>query len=274
MILIDSMLKELIKNIYLHFLGETEIKLSIIAVGGYGRGELAPNSDLDILFLKPNRLKKIEVTKIEKVIQLTLYLLWDLGYTVGHSTRTISECIKKSNLDITVCTSLLEKRFITGNKENFKLLKDEFTSYVNKTKTLNFVEAKLEESELRHKKFGGSRYVVEQNVKDGKGGLRDLHTLFWISKFAYNVDSISKLINIGALTKKEAIAIAEAQRFLFSVRCHLHYRSKREDDRLAMDAQLEIAKSMNFKIITRKMLLFMKRYFLATKAIGNLTRIF
>ena len=139
-ILIDSMLKELIKNIYLHFLGETEIKLSIIAVGGYGRGELAPNSDLDILFLKPNKLKKIEVTKIEKVIQLTLYLLWDLGYTVGHSTRTISECIKKSNLDITVCTSLLEKRFITGNKENFKLLKDEFTSYVNKTKTLNFVD--------------------------------------------------------------------------------------------------------------------------------------
>ena len=275
-ILIDSMLKELIKNIYLHFLGETEIKLSIIAVGGYGRGELAPNSDLDILFLKPNRLKKIEVTKIEKVIQLTLYLLWDLGYTVGHSTRTISECIKKSNLDITVCTSLLEKRFITGNKENFKLLKDEFTSYVNKTKTLNFVEAKLEESELRHKKFGGSRYVVEPNVKDGKGGLRDLHTLFWISKFAYNVDSISKLINIGALTKKEAIAIAEAQRFLFSVRCHLHYRSKREDDRLAMDAQLEIAKSMNFKnTITQKDVeRFMKRYFLATKAIGNLTRIF
>ena len=106
-------------------------------------------------------------------------------------------------------------------------------SYESKTKTLNFVEAKLEESELRHKNFGGSRYVVEPNVKDGKGGLRDLHTLFWISKFAYNVDSISKLINIGALTKNEAVAIAEAQRFLFSVRCHLHYRAKREDDRLA-----------------------------------------
>ncbi len=275
-ILIDSMLKQLIKNIYLHFLGETEIKISVIAVGGYGRGELAPHSDLDILFLKANKLTKSETTKIERVIRLTLYLLWDLGYKVGHSTRTIVDCIKKSSSDITVCTSLLEKRFITGNEENFELLKKNFASFINKTKTLNFVEAKLEESELRHKNFGGSRYVVEPNVKDGKGGLRDLHTIFWISKFAYNVDSISKLINIGALTKKEAVAIAEAQRFLFSVRCHLHYRAKREDDRLALDAQLEIAKRMNFKnTITHKDVeRFMKRYFLATKAIGNLTRIF
>ena len=275
-ILIDSMLKEIIKNIYLHFFGETQIKLSIIAVGGYGRGELAPHSDLDVLFLKPNKLKKSEAAKIEKVIKLTLYLLWDLGYKIGHSTRTIIDCIKKSRSDITVCTTLLEKRFITGNKENFQLLKNEFTSFVNKTKTLNFVEAKLEESELRHKNFGGSRYVVEPNVKNGKGGLRDLHTIFWISKFAYNVDSISKLIDIGALSKKEAFAIAEAQRFLFSVRCHLHYRAKREDDRLALDAQLEIAKNMNFKnTITHKDVeRFMKRYFLATKAVGNLTRIF
>ena len=275
-ILIDSMLEEIIKNIHLHFLGETQILLSVIAVGGYGRGELAPHSDLDILFLKPNKLKKRETTKIEKVIQLTLYLLWDLGYKVGHSTRTIIDCIKKSSSDITVCTSLLEKRFITGNKENFELLKINFTSFIDKAKTLNFVKAKLEESEIRHKNFGGSRYVVEPNVKDGKGGLRDLHTIFWISKFAYNVDSISKLINIGALTKKEAVAIAEAQRFLFSVRCHLHYRAKREDDRLAMDAQLEIAKSMSFKNTKTHIDVerFMKRYFLATKAIGNLTRIF
>ncbi len=275
-ILIDSMLKEIINNAHQHVFDNMDYKLSIIAVGGYGRGELAPHSDLDLLFLIPDNLEKIETKNIEGLIQLILHILWDLGYTVGHSTRSITDCIKKSSSDITICTSLLEKRFIIGNKENFKLLKKEFTSFINKTKTLNFVQAKLEESELRHKKFGGSRYVVEPNVKDGKGGLRDLHTIFWISKFAYNVDSISKLINIGVLTKKEAVAIAEAQRFLFSVRCHLHYRAKREDDRLAMDAQLEIAKSMNFKnTITHKDVeRFMKRYFLATKTIGNLTRIF
>ncbi len=275
-ILIDSMLREIINNTHRHIFGNIDYKLSIIAVGGYGRGELAPHSDLDLLFLIQDNLNKSETKNIEDLIQLILYLLWDLGYTVGHSTRTIFDCIKKSKLDLTISTSILEKRYIAGNKQNFDLLNTKFNSYIANSKTLNFVEAKLKESDLRHKKFGGSRYVVEPNVKDGKGGLRDLHTLIWILKFAYKVDSISKLIKMGALSKIEALAFAEAQRFLLSVRCHLHYRAEREDDRLAMDAQLEIAKSMNFKnTITHKDVeRFMKRYFLATKTVGNLTRIF
>ncbi len=275
-ILIDSMLKEIVNNTHQHVFGNINYKLSIIAVGGYGRGELAPHSDLDLLFLIPVNLSKIETRKIEDLIQLILHILWDLSYTVGHSTRTIFDCIKKSKLDLTISTSLLEKRFIVGNKHNFDLLNVKFNSLITNSKTLNFVEAKLKESDLRHKKFGGSRYVVEPNVKDGKGGLRDLHTLIWILKFAYKVDSISKLIKMGALSKNEALAFAEAQRFLLSVRCHLHYRAEREDDRLAINAQLEIAKSMNFKnTITHKNVeRFMKRYFLATKTVGNLTRIF
>ena len=148
---------------------------------------------------------------------------------------------------MTISTSLLEKRLIVGDQNVYNLLKDKFNSLIKKTRTLDFVHAKLQESELRHNKFGGSRYVVEPNVKDGKGGLRDIHTVGWISKFVYEIDSISKLINMGVLSKREAIAFAEAQRFLLSVRCHLHYRAKREDDRLAMDAQLEIASAMNFK---------------------------
>ena len=215
------------------------------------------------MFLIPDDLNKTETKNIEGLIKLILYLLWDLGYTVGHSTRTILDCIKKSKLDLTVATSLLEKRFIAGNEQNFDLLNSKFNSFISNSKTLNFVEEKLKEADLRHKKFGGSRYVVEPNVKDGKGGLRDLHTLIWISKFAYKVDSISKLIKMGAFSKNEALTFAEAQRFLLSVRCHLHYRAEREDDRLAMDAQLEIAKSMNFKnTITHKDVeRFMKRYF-------------
>ncbi len=275
-ILIDSMLKEIINNVHQHVFGNMDYKLSIIAVGGYGRGELAPHSDLDLLFLIPDNLKKNETKNIEGLIQLILHILWDLGYSVGHSTRTIFDCIKKSKIDLTISTALLEKRFIIGNENDFYLLNVKFNSFITNSKTLNFVEAKLKESDLRHKKFGGSRYVVEPNVKDGKGGLRDLHTLIWILKFAYKVDSISKLIQMGALSKNEAFAFAEAQRFLLSVRCHLHYRAQREDDRLAMDAQLEIAKSMNFKnTITHKDVeRFMKRYFLATKTVGNLTRIF
>ena len=275
-ILIDSMLRVVFKKIYHKIFNNTDYIFSIIAVGGYGRGELAPCSDLDLLFLLPNDLKINESKHAEEVIQLILYILWDLGYTVGHSTRTIDDCIEKSKLDLTISTALLEKRFIVGNEDVFSLLNDKFTFFIKNTKTLKFVEAKLVESELRHKKFGGSRYVVEPNVKDGKGGLRDLHTLIWISKFAYKVDSVSKLINMGALSKKEAASFAESQRFLLSVRCHLHYRAFREDDRLAMDAQLDLAKTMNFKnTITQKDVeRFMKRYFLATKTVGSLTRIF
>ena len=275
-ILIDSLLKVIFKNSYFHSLGNKHYQLTLIAVGGYGRGELSPHSDLDILFLLPNKLRKNDTKKIENVIELILYILWDLGYTVGHSTRTIDDCIEKSRLDLTISTSLLEKRFVAGNNDIYDLLNNKFKTFIDNTKTLDFVEAKLKESETRHKRFGESRYVVEPNVKDGKGGLRDLHTLIWILKFAYKVDTISKLINVGALTKEEAVPFAEAQRFLLSVRCHLHYRANREDDRLAMDAQLEIAKSMNFKnTITHKDVeRFMKRYFLATKTVGNLTRIF
>ncbi len=275
-ILIDSLLKVIFKNSYFHSLGNKRYQFTLIAVGGYGRGELSPHSDLDILFLLPNKLRKTDTKKIENVIELILYILWDLGYTVGHSTRTIDDCIEKSRSDLTISTSLLEKRFVAGNNEFYELLNYKFKIFIDNTKTLDFVEAKLKESEARHKRFGESRYVVEPNVKDGKGGLRDLHTLIWILKFAYKVDTISKLINVGALTKEEAVPFAEAQRFLLSVRCHLHYRANREDDRLAMDAQLEIAKSMNFKnTITHKDVeRFMKRYFLATKTVGNLTRIF
>jgi [protein-PII] uridylyltransferase len=275
-ILIDSMMRVVFKKIYHKIFNNTDYIFSIIAVGGYGRGELAPCSDLDLLFLLPNNLKINQSKHAEEVIQFILYILWDLGYSVGHSTRTIDDCIEKSKLDLTISTALLEKRFIVGNEDVFSLLNDKFTLFIKNTKTLKFVEAKLVESELRHKRFGGSRYVVEPNVKDGKGGLRDLHTLIWISKFAYKVDSVSKLINMGALSKKEAASFAESQRFLLSVRCHLHYRAFREDDRLAMDAQLDLAKTMNFKnTITQKDVeRFMKRYFLATKTVGSLTRIF
>ena len=275
-ILIDSLLRVLYKNINLSIFNQNDHLFSIIAVGGYGRGELAPYSDLDLLFLIPDTLKKTDVLKIESAVQSILYILWDLGFSVGHATRTIKDCVEKSHKDLTICTSLLEKRFIIGNEEDFVSLNQNFNMFINKTKVMDFVHAKLEESDLRHKKFGGSRYVVEPNVKDGKGGLRDIHTLGWISKFVYKIDSISKLVNMGALSKQEAVAFAEAQRFLISVRCHLHYRAKREDDRLAMDAQLEIASNMNFKNTTthKDVERFMKRYFLATKAVGNLTRIF
>ena len=197
-ILIDSMLRVVFKKIYHKIFNNTDYIFSIIAVGGYGRGELAPCSDLDLLFLLPNNLKINQSKHAEEVIQFILYILWDLGYSVGHSTRTIDVCIEKSKLDLTISTALLEKRFIVGNEDVFSLLNHKFTFFIKNTKTLKFVEAKLVESELRHKRFGGSRYVVEPNVKDGKGGLRDLR-LFVKNKevLSENPVNIIKLFNIS-----------------------------------------------------------------------------
>ena len=196
--------------------------------------------------------------------------------TFLESYKEVLNILKKNidNLNQQNQTKVIEKDIFSEN--TLKLLNDKFDLYVNNSKTLDFVEAKLKESELRHLSFGSSRYVVEPNVKNGKGGLRDLHTLIWISKFVYKVDTVSRLINIGGLLKREAFLFADAQRFLISVRCHLHYRASREDDRLAMDAQLDISKSMNFKnrITQKDVERFMKRYFIATKIVGNLTRIF
>jgi [protein-PII] uridylyltransferase len=226
-ILIDSLLKVIFKNIYLSVFNDNSYRFSMVAVGGYGRGELAPYSDLDLLFLLPDFLNKSDNKKIENVVQSILYFLWDLGFTVGHSTRSIQDCIQKSSEDLTISTSLLEKRLIIGNQDAFDSLNDNFKSLINSTRTLDFVHAKLEESDFRHNKFGGSRYVVEPNVKDGKGGLRDIHTLGWISKFVYQIDSISKLINMGVLSKREAFAFAEAQRFLIICKVPPSFQSQK-----------------------------------------------
>ena len=148
-ILIDSLLKVLFKNIYLSVYKDENYKFSMVAVGGYGRGELAPFSDLDLLFLIPDFLNKTDTQKIENVVQSILYALWDFGFTVGHSTRSVQDCIKKSNEDLTISTSLLEKRLIVGDRNVYNSLKDKFNSLIKKTRTLNFVHAKLQESELR-----------------------------------------------------------------------------------------------------------------------------
>src|SRR6056300_1818579 len=142
-ILIDSLLKVIFKNIYLSIFNDDSYSFSMVAVGGYGRGELAPYSDLDLLFLSPDFLNKSDNQKIENVVQSILYFLWDLGFTVGHSTRSIQDCIQKSSEDLTISTSLLEKRLIIGNQEAFDALNDNFKSLINSTRTLDFVHAKL-----------------------------------------------------------------------------------------------------------------------------------
>lgn len=247
-------------------------RLGLVAVGGYGRGELAPFSDVDILFLLPYK----QTPWGEQVVEYMLYILWDMGLKVGHSTRTVDECIRQAKADMTIRTALMEARYLWGDRPLFDELQKRFEIDIIKDTGPEFVERKLAERDERHKRMGDSRYVVEPNIKEGKGGLRDLHTLFWIAKYLYRVRSVSELVDQKVFTAEELKRFRKAEDFLWTVRCHLHYIAGRAEERITFDVQKELARRLNYT--DRPKLLgverFMKHYFLVVKYVGDLTRIF
>jgi [protein-PII] uridylyltransferase len=246
--------------------------MAVVAVGGYGRGELAPYSDIDLLFLLPYKA----TPHTEQVVEYMLYALWDLGLKVGQSTRSIDETLRQALADLTIRTAVLEARYIWGDQQLFFDLKRRFEAEIIKRTAAEYVQAKLAERDERHARMGDSRYVVEPNVKEGKGGLRDLHTLFWIAKYIYRVDDVEKLVEQGVLSAKEAHRFARAANFLWKVRCHLHFLTERAEDRLTFDRQSEVGRRMRYTdhAGTRGVERFMKHYFLVAKDVGDLTRIF
>src|SRR5690242_7409647 len=247
-------------------------KLAIVAVGGYGRGELAPYSDIDLLFLLPYK----QTPHTEQVIEYLLYLLWDLGLKVGQSTRSMAECLRYARDDLTIRTALLEARYIWGEQALYTELKQRFDADIVRGTAAQFVEAKLAERDARHQRVGDSRYQLEPNVKEGKGGLRDLHTLYWIAKYIYRIEDVAKLVDLGVLSAEESARFERAQTFLWTVRCHLHYLAGRAEERLTFDLQTEIGARMGYTdhAGTRGVERFMKHYFLIAKDVGDLTRIF
>src|SRR6516164_4415628 len=247
-------------------------RLAIVAVGGYGRGELAPYSDVDLLFLLPYK----RTPHTEQVVEYLLYLLWDLSLKIGHSTRSVEECLRQAKTDLTIRTGLLEARYLWGEQALFSELRKRFDSDIVKGSAAQFVEAKLTERDERHKRVGDSRYQLEPNVKEGKGGLRDLHTLFWIAKYIYRTDDVGKLVELGVLSAEESQRFNRAQSFLWTVRCHLHHLAERAEERLTFDLQTEIGRRMGYTdhAGSRGVERFMKRYFLVAKDVGDLTRIF
>jgi [protein-PII] uridylyltransferase len=247
-------------------------RLAIVAVGGYGRGELAPYSDIDLLFLLPYK----QTPHTEQVVEYLLYLLWDLGLKIGHATRSVAECLRQAKADLTIRTALLEARYLWGEQALFDELRRRFDAEVVKGSAAQFVEGKLAERDARHKRVGDSRYQLEPNVKEGKGGLRDLHTLFWIAKYIYRTDDVGKLVDLGVLSTDASQRFARAQQFLWTVRCHLHYLAGRAEERLTFDLQAEIGRRMGYTdhAGSRRVERFMKHYFLVAKDVGDLTRIF
>ena len=246
--------------------------LLLMAVGGYGRGEMALHSDIDIAFVTPDR----PCDRSKAAIEAVLYLLWDLGLKIGHSTRSADEMIAVASEDHTVRTAILEARYVWGDERLFDAVQARFWSEVVAGKSQEFVTEKLDERNARHKRMGDSRYVVEPNVKEGKGGLRDLHTLFWIGKYAYQVRSLPELVDTGLLSAQELRQFQRAERFLWAVRCHLHIVTGRAEDRLTFDYQREIAERMNYADRPGKSPVerFMRHYFLHAKMVGDLTGVF
>ena len=246
-------------------------RLSLVAVGGYGRGELAPQSDVDLLFLLPYKI----TPHGEQVVEEILYFLWDLGFKVGHATRSVDECLRLAAEDVTIRTNLLEARWLWGDHALFEELRGRYESELQAGKAAEFIEAKLAERDARHKRLGDSRYHLEPNIKEGKGGLRDLNTLFWIAKYAYRVDDTARLVDLGVFTQEEARRFDKAQNFLWTLRCHLHYLTQRPEERLTFDLQKDIARRMGYhdhagaQAVER----FMKHYYLVAKDVGDLTRI-
>ena len=246
-------------------------RLSIVAIGGYGRGELCPHSDIDLMFLRAYKASP----RTEQVVEYMLYLLWDLGLKVGHAVRSIDECIRLAQADHVIATSVLEARAIVGDRRLFNEMRRRFSAEVMDGAGIVFVETKLAERDARHARMGDSRYVLEPNIKDGKGGLRDLHTLLWIAKYLYRIHTMDDLVKLGVLTEKEGRRFAKAQNFLWTLRCHLHNLTGRAGDLLTFDVQTEIGRRLGYTdhAGTLGVERFMKHYFLTAKAVGDLTRI-
>ena len=246
-------------------------RMAIVATGGYGRGLMAPGSDIDLLFLLPYK----QTAWGEQIAEAILYCLWDMGLKVGHATRSIDECIRLAQADMTIRTALLEARFLLGDRALFDEMVARFDRQVVQGSAAEFVAAKLAEREERHRRSGQSRYLVEPNVKDSKGGLRDLHTLFWIAKYVYRVRDPEDLIAQGVFNRAEYRLFRRCEDFLWAVRCNMHFAAGRAEERLSFDIQRNIARRLGYvdRAGMRDVERFMKHYFLVAKDVGDLTAI-
>ena len=250
----------------------TANRLSLVAVGGYGRGDLSPHSDIDILFLHPYKL----TARSEQIVEHLLYMMWDLGFTVGHATRSVADCLRRARDDMTIRTAVLESRRVWGDQALYDEFRQRFLTELVPGTEAEFVVAKMRERDKRHVRAGDSRYLLEPNVKDGKGGLRDLHVLFWIAKYLFRIERFGELVERGVLNQHEYDRFARAEDFLWRVRAHLHIVCDRAEDRLTFDWQPEIASRMGYGPRRGNLAVerFMKHYFLAAKEVGELTRVF
>ena len=258
--------------------GEAPERFAVCAVGGFGRSEMAPGSDLDLLFLQANH-KASDWS--EGVTEYVLYMLWDMGLKVGQSTRSVEQCLKLAKEDQTILTSLLDCRYLAGDEALATQFRQKFRVQINKGRGRGFIGAKLDERDTRHTREGNSRYVIEPNIKEGKGGLRDLHVLYWIARYIDKDGNITDpqraedYVNLGLFDEQAADRFVRAADFLWRTRCHLHYISCRPNENLTFDFQTQLCRKMGYasgdvEVAVEK---FMREYFTNARDVGALTRI-
>ena len=260
-----------IKHVYRATNPSDAERMAIVATGGFGRGLLAPSSDLDLLFVLPYK----QTPWGESVVEYLLYLLWDLGLKVGHATRSVEQSLKLSRSDITIRTALIDARYMLGDQSLFVTLTRRFQAEVVHGTGREFVDAKLAERDERHQRAGASRYRVEPNIKDGKGGLRDLHTLHWLAKYLYGNGLSEANAETSVFSAEEYSTFRRCEDFLWTIRCHLHFLAGRAEERLTFDLQPAMAERLGYaeRAGLRAVERFMKHYFLVAKDVGDLTTI-
>jgi len=232
----------LISCIYQYLFREIDQAIAIIAVGGYGRGELHPKSDIDLMIL----LNEEENEKTKDLLEKFLTLLWDVRLEIGHSVRTIEECVDESTKDITVATNIMESRLLAGSEDLFNSMKEK-TSPEHIWDSKSFFQAKLEEQIQRNGKFNDTAYNLEPNIKESPGGLRDIQMIGWVAKRHFNANSLHDLVKEEFLLEDELNTLLAGQHLLWRIRCSLHYLANRREDRLLFDYQRDLAYEFGFK---------------------------
>jgi [protein-PII] uridylyltransferase len=270
--LVDGVVTGLFEHV-LHAAGlEQPKRLTVAATGGYGRGVLAPFSDIDLLFLTNEDPDAATLSAVEYM----LYFLWDLGLKVGHATRSIEDCLTEGAKDTTIRTALLDARYITGDKPLFTDYHRRFRAGCKEAGVAEYIAAKQGERAVRHRRYGDSPFMVEPNVKEGRGGLRDIQTLYWIARYVFDTQTMGELADLGGiLTQQEARVARRAWEFLWTVRFHLHYVAGRAEERLTFDMQPVVGARLGYTRHGKQdgVERFMRHYFLNARDIARLTRI-
>ena len=225
-----------LKSVWQHV--EMPASATLVAVGGYGRGQLFPYSDIDLLILLPRAADDALTQKLEQFVSL----LWDIGLDVGHSVRTVAECVELAAQDVTIQTSLLEARLLTGERKLFHQFEKDFR---RKLDAEQFTKAKRLEQEQRHARYHDTN--LEPNIKETAGGLRDLQTILWISKAAGIGTRWSDLVKQEIITRREAALLRKHEAFLQNLRIRLHYIAQRREERLVFDVQTALATQMGMR---------------------------